>query len=338
LDDRNRQVALAEEARRRLTAWPREHFHYRSGDVQKLVGLLGDLVNELKAAGGQPAFALELSAGPPAPMREAVLPAPGLRESIELALLAATRTDLSEDRVALLRVASSVVGGDRDLGALVARRLAEEVEATEAYAALAAGVRARARHAEARGDVAAVDHLEVELRTRDRQLGARRPAEVRQLVGEIRAARETARANRELLDRYATVRAALIEYELMVRPALSGLDGLKLVLEYVRDMRHVSYERTVVAHGRLVNFERLVARVVPPDALAAVHATLVSAVQMAREACERRRLAAVTNVARTLREASSAAAGALLLIDRSRHDLVQALCLGGRVPTCGRVQ
>jgi hypothetical protein len=46
---------------------------------------------------------------------------------------------------------------------------------------------------------------------------------------------------------------------------------------------------------------------------------------MAREACERRRLAVITNKTQTAREASSAAAGALLLAGAVQADLVTGL-------------
>ena len=67
----------------------------------------------------------------------------------------------------------------------------------------------------------------------------------------------------------------------------------------------------------------------------AIHATLISALRMAVEATARRREAAATNAMATMRAASSAAAGALLLGDRARADLVNSLCLGAHTGNCG---
>ena len=59
--------------------------------------------------------------------------------------------------------------------------------------------------------------------------------------------------------------------------------------------------------------------------MADVHATLESAVHMAGAAADRRRTAVITNAVAVAREASSAAAGALILLDRARADLAQLL-------------
>jgi hypothetical protein len=109
---------------------------------------------------------------------------------------------------------------------------------------------------------------------------------------------------------------------------------LRSVLQHFRDSRPVSFERTVAAHDRLDRLVLQLESVHPPDEASGVHATLVSALRMAVEACLKRREAAATNAMPTLRAASSAAAGALLLGDRARTDLVDSLCLGGRVSTC----
>jgi hypothetical protein len=335
LPDRRRQLGFAEELRARLVAWPRAHFFYRADDVEKLAGLVSDVINELKTAVGEKTFSLELSAGPSVPAREALLPLPRRREAIELSLSASVVADIGEDRVAILRAASGATPPeDRELRTAVARRLDEELRAGASYAALARDLRTRARAAVDRGDALSIERLEAELLARDQQLGFRRPQVVQSVVGELRTARTAASARRETLDRYAAVRGRLIEYELAVRPALSALDGLRSILQQFRDSRPVSFERTVAAYDRLDRLRLQIESVRPPDEASGVHATLVSALRMAVEACLKRREAAATNAMPTIRAASSAAAGALLLGDRARTDLVDSLCLGGRVSTC----
>jgi hypothetical protein len=356
LDNRPLQILMAELVRQRLLAWPKEHHYYRAADVEKLAGLVGDVVNELKPP-GERTFALELSAGPAEPVRETLLPAPSLREAIELSLSASAVADVEEDRLGVLRVASSIVPADDPaLRGLVLNRLDQEREATVAYGALAADIRTRSRAATAAGDAPAFDRLETELIGRDRQLESRRPGTTRQLLQELRLARSAIPLRPEiparpdvavLLDaprppdmpiRPAGVRQRLLAYERAVRPGLSALDGLRSVLEYFRDRRQVSFERTVAAQQRLERLRAAIELVAPPPEVAAVHSTLVSALRMASEACALRREAAATNAAHTFREASSAAAGALLLADRSRSDLVEILCLGGRVATCAQAR
>jgi hypothetical protein len=336
LPDRKRQLGMAEELRERLLDWPRAHFFYRADDVEKLAGLVSDVINELKTAVGEKAFAFELSAGPPVPERESLLPLPRRREALELSLSASAAADIGEDRVAILRAASELApADDPKLAAAVKRRLDEELRAGAAYATLASDLRKRARASVDRGDAPSIDRLEKELLARDQQLGFRRPQVVQSLVSELGNARTAALERRETLARYAAVRGRLIDYEMAVRPAFSALDGLRPVLEHVRDARPLAFERIVAAHNRLERVRGQIESVQPPDETGGIHATLVSALRMAIEACLKRREAAATTAMPTMRAASSAAAGALLLADRARTDLVDSLCLGGRVSTCG---
>ena len=326
--DRRARLQLAEEARQRLLTWSREHYQYRENDVRELIELFEALVNELRAESGEKAFSFDLVAGQGSAVREVLLPAPSPRESIALALVAARAADIAEERLAILRAAATAAGAapaTADLAARIAAELGQESRATTAYAALATDITARAADALRRADVPAIERLRAELDQRDRQLGGRRPQQVAELVKELQAKLEATRAHRLALDHYAYVRASLLAYERRIRPALSGLDGLRPVLQYIRDMRSMAFERLETAITRLEGFGRDADAVVPPADLESAHATLVSAIRMAREAVSRRRLAVITNNVTADREASAAAAGALLLVDRTRENLVAGL-------------
>jgi hypothetical protein len=335
VQDRKLQLLMADQLRLGLVAWPRNHFFYRANDIEKLVGLVGDVINELKVAVGEKTFVLELTAGPPTPRREPLLVAPRLRESITLSLSASSVADIGEERLAILKSAASITPAeDRELAGTVARRLELEMSAERSYAALAADIRKRAQAAETAGNAPAIDRLQTELIGRDQQFGFRRPKTVQDLIEELRIARTSALARKDVLDKYAAVRRRLLDYETAVRPALSALDGLRTVLQYYRELRAVSFERTVAAGERFERLRGNLEGVVPPPEASAIHATLVSALRMAIEATVRRREAAATNSMPTMRAASSAAAGALLLGDRARDDLVNNLCLGSRAANC----
>jgi hypothetical protein len=127
------------------------------------------------------------------------------------------------------------------------------------------------------------------------------------------------------LDHYAYVKRSLLAYERATRPALASLQTLTPVLEAIRDMQGVPYERLEEAESRLRLVEKDLGRLSPPQDLAAVHSTFMSTLAMARQACISRRQAVVTNNVQTAREASSAAAGALLLVTQARQDLVTGL-------------
>jgi hypothetical protein len=106
---------------------------------------------------------------------------------------------------------------------------------------------------------------------------------------------------------------------------MSGFDGMRPMLEAIRDMRGTPFERLTIAYERLRAFAADLARVTPPTDLADVHATLSSSVHMAVEACERRRRAVIVASLADARDASSAAAGAVLLADQARQSLVRRL-------------
>ncbi|MEO8070122.1 MAG: hypothetical protein ABI652_01875, partial [Acidobacteriota bacterium] len=322
--DRRAQLQMVEQARRRLLSWSQQNFHYREKDVQELVSLFDELVSEMRVAAGESAFAIDLIAASTMPRREALLGDPTLRESVAAALAAALAADVGEERVAILRAAAAAVANDAtaaDLRDTVNRQLAIELQANTAYDTLARDLTRRADAAMKLSDVAAMTQLTSELAERDRQLGFRRPETVRSLMQQLQTKLEAARVQRLSVEHYAYVRRLMVDYEKQIRPALTALDGLTPVLEYIRDMRSMAFDRVENATIRLSSFVTSASALAVPDDLSNVHATIVSALQMAREATVRRRLAIVTNNTVTDREASSAAAGALLLAAQARRDL-----------------
>ena len=77
---------------------------------------------------------------------------------------------------------------------------------------------------------------------------------------------------------------------------------------------------TVAGH-RLVEAGAVAALLSPPDELRASHDTLVSAVQLMQAAVGTRRTAMQTSDIEAARNASAAAAGALLLVGRARDEI-----------------
>jgi hypothetical protein len=326
--DPKRRLALAVEARRRLISWSTANHGYRAADVQELAGLFDEVIAELGAKAGESRFAVDLASGPVVPAREALLPSPGLRESIELALAAAGAADVGTERTAILRAALVVVTdapNAEDLRAAVRRRLDEETAADRAYAQLSADVTTRADAATARADVRSLDALRREVGDRDFALGLRRPQEVHALVDRLDAALVTARARRLALDHYTAARPTFLAYELAVRPVFVGLDGLDPILEAMRDMTGPGLTWLMRADQRLIRLSDELRGVTPPPDLQGVQATLISAVQMALQACAKRRQVLIAPDLAISRDGSAAAAGAQLLAAQARQDLLQAL-------------
>lgn len=326
--DPKTRLAIAEDARKKLLDWSKGSYGYRAADVQELTGLFDQVIAELRAAAGESRFAVDLSMGPAATTHEPLMATPSLRESIELALATVAATDDASGREAILNTVLSASASAKDVDDLradAARRLADERAADAAYAALSADLLARADAAAKQGDVRGVIAIQQGVAARDRLLGLRRPSEIETLTHALDSTLELARSRRLTLDHYSMMRGTLLAYERQVRPALSALDGLKPIFEAIRDMTGPGYEWLVKADTRLQSLVPMMSGLNVPKELADVHATLTSAIAMAAEACSRRKLAVAANDMPLAKEASSAAAGALLLAAQGRQELLARL-------------
>ena len=328
VEDPKKRLELAEDAKRRLMSWSAGTYGYRAADVRELAGLFDEVIAELRAAAGQRQFNVEVRSGPGDTPAEPLMGAPTLAESVALALEAARAADGEDDRLAILRAAEALGGAAAlppDVHSMVRRELESEARATASYASLFAALRARASEAKKRGDVAGVEAAIGDLRAGDEALGGRRRQSVNAVAGELASVLDATRTYRAALDRYAVMRGSLLHYERTVRPVMSGFDGLAPVFNALRDLRYTTYERLVRAGTKLTAFRAALAEIQAPGDLADVHATLDSALKMADYACARRRLALALVSEAIDREASSAAAGALMLAARAREQLVARL-------------
>ena len=324
--DPKKRLELALEARRRLLSWSDGTYGYRAREVRELTRLFDEAIFELRAAAGERQFALDLQSDT-VPIAEPLMATPTLAESIQLAIAAAGAAD-EGDRLAILRTASALVSSDpaaAELHARVTREIELESKAGAAYAELAADARAKAGEARQRGDAEAVAKTIETLRARDQALGGRRPQLMSTLFAELEAALTSVRTHRAALERYAVIRRSLLQYEREIRPVMSGFDGLAPILLAVRDMKFTAYERLERAGVRLKDMIETLSGVTTPPDLVDVHATLLSALRMADHGCAKRRLAVAIRSEAVSEEASSAAAGAMLLAAQAREQLVARL-------------
>ena len=328
VQDPKKRLELALDAKKRLMTWADGTYGYRAGDVRVLTNLFDEVINELRVAAGEKQFALDLRVGQSDFDPEPLLPAPTLQECIAMALAAAMATDSVDERLAVLNAAVEAAGDD-PAAAAVRESLAREVDiekrATSAYETMLNDVRAEAEAARRKGDVAGIERAMSTLAARDRELGARRAPIVSALATELNAMLEATRTYQARLERYAKVRGALLAYERRVRPMMTGFDGLLQVLEALRDTRYTSYERLERSSVRLAGYQSAIAGVEPPEDLVDVHASLISAMQMADHAVARRKRGVSTGTWGMDTEASSAAAGALMLGQLAREQLVVRL-------------
>jgi len=332
--DNARRLGIALEARRRLAEWPSRHYNYRSADVQQILQLVDDAISDFRAAAGAQQFDLALHAvvAPPPPPR--LLAAPTVEQAATAALALADATEEAGDRISLLEAIARTLGQTVDrlskashkrLSSAVESRLAEEQAVDLSYARMASQVAAHSKSAASRADVRGVERALASVPGRDRQLGRKRPDRVAAILATVQVDLDAARRLRLARDQWALKSVAYRSYKRAVEAPLADL---MLMARGLDDIKRLAGPTTPV-------LSRLMARaaaairgfglVVPPADLAPIHALMVSAAQLASQAVSVRQDAVATGAMERAWQASSAAAGALMLLDRARADLERAL-------------
>jgi len=332
--DPAKRLEIVARARKTLAGWPETHYNYRRAEVLQMLSLLDEAIADLQAATGRGQFTLSLSAfaDPPA-IVEPLLPPPTPKEAIEQVLAAARVTDSAAERVSLLSSAVTAIDRDRTTlppewaGATRAETEAAvkaEVRLDRAYQMLTTRTMAVANRRARLADVRGLERLVRTIPQHDAALGARRPDAVNALVTAVEAKLDAARQLRLARDRFAMRAAVLARYRVAVGTPLALFAQLKPALEAVKALSG-STPVTLAAMDRTVGrILKLANAIVPPEEAVTAHALLVSAVQLAGNAAQIRREATMAGDMARAWDASSAAAGALMLGARARAD-IQAL-------------
>lgn len=334
ITDPQERLARAELARRTLSDWPASHYGYRAVEVREILGMLDEVVTDLRTAAGQPGLNLALVAPPALPPDEPLLPEPTEAEMVEqlvtasqLAATPAERSSLLQTVLGLLDRAATLLP---EAWAAMVRRdatatLAEERRLDEAYADLRTRTLTSASRSVARADVRALERLRGAVRTADTRLGARRPEDIAGLLAVVEARIDQARRFQLARDQWELRLPAMRRYRRAVDDTLRTAERHTPALEDVRAQAGPPATRL----GSLIEGWRRdglrLDRLSPPEALAPVHALVRTAWSMAEQAYTLRLQAASANDPGRAQQASSAAAGALMLFARARADLDAAL-------------
>lgn len=328
--DPTTQLNLAIEARHRLASWPRDHYGYRADDVRQILGLLDETISTMRAAAGETAFSLDLVADfePPAP--SPVLPDPTPAESIAQALAVAKVTDVAADRESLLRSVVAAIDDPRNdapaAWAKSTRRWAvwmvgEETRTDKVYAQLASTMLKRGTDAAAAADVRGVEKAIDAVRHRDADMGGHRPDAVNGLLTELQTQLDAARRLRLARDRWQERVGSLLAYRKAVAPVLATLDGAQRNLDDIKVLAGSDAAMLLSLGDRLNDSSRMLSAVSVPDELKPAHELLVSAVTLADNAVKIRRQAALSGELKSAWDASSAAAGSMMLFAKAREDM-----------------
>jgi hypothetical protein len=326
--DPARRLAMAVEARGNLARWPAENFGYRATDVAQLVGLLDEVISELRVAAGQSSFDLSLVANvtPTAPAE--LLPTPSFRDTMEQAVAAAAVTTEPAERVSLLRAVATALhdpaltgGWAAALNARVSSELAAELRIDKSYGDLASSTIATATARAARGDVTGVQLLVPVVLKADDRLGRRRPRETAALLALLDLRLDEARRLRLAQDAWIVRQELFRTYRATISAALVEMRRLTPSLESIRQLSGPAPGLLPRLEQRLVMAKQQWAAITPPPELQSAHDLFAAAFQMARRAVSGRRNAVLSGDMKLAWEASSAAAGAQMLLERAGQEL-----------------
>ncbi|MGH9409060.1 MAG: hypothetical protein ACRD1V_06365 [Vicinamibacterales bacterium] len=324
--DPARQVAMATEARQNVMKWVADHYGYRAPDVAQMATTFDDAIARAQTAAGVQHFDLALVANMAEPPSVPLMPAPTLQQSIEQALKATTLVRDSAEREAALRALRDSLADRADTwaaGALadVKRRLASEERTDRAYNNLTTYVVAAADRDVQAGRVLSVERLVTSTLRADDRLGRSRPGELTALLTLLDLRLEAARRVRLERDHWAARLQALRQYRAAVSKPLAAIDDSRPSLEAIRRLAGPSRAHLIEASAALAAADSEAAGIeVPPEA-AAVQSLLTNVVQLAARSVAARTAAIESGDMQTAWQASSAAAGALLLLDRVHSDL-----------------
>ena len=329
--DPTKRLAIVERARKALGEWPANHYNYRSAEVRQMVILLDEAIADLRAASGGERFALDFSAfAELPPIREPLLMAPTPQEAIQQTLAAAQLSDSPAERTSLLAVAVERLErsgtslpadwADATLAATKAQ-ITTELALDRTYQTLTTRMLGLAQHRAKSADVRGLQRLLERIRQRDAALGSRRPDTVLALVQAVEAHLDAARQLRLARDRWALRAPELRKYRLEISGSIDLFARLKPALEDIKSLSGSTPLALVTIRIVVSQIVKRVSTIEPPDELKAAHALLVSAAQLADNAALIRREATLAGDIARAWDASSAAAGALMLGARARTDM-----------------
>ncbi|MCA1586510.1 MAG: hypothetical protein LC791_17630, partial [Acidobacteria bacterium] len=274
--DPQQRLTIAERARRTLADWPASHFGYRDRDVREIIGMLDEIIAEMRAAAGLSRFDFALTASMAPQTPEALLPPPDRMDTIEQLMAVAAMTETPAERVSVLQTVVSLL--DRAVGALptawaaairrtASGHLAEEQRIDRAYSKVRTRTLETATRLAAGADVRGLERLRSSLTPRDAALVKRRPSEMAALVATVDAQLDAARRLRLARDQWQLRAAGQQAYRRALAGPLETLTGASANLEDIRVMAGPAPRALTRLSARLSGGSARLERLVPPAEL-----------------------------------------------------------------------
>jgi hypothetical protein len=332
--DRAQALEVALRARATLAEWPRQHFGYRQRDVREILAFLDEAISDLRVATGTTAFDLALVADTPDIVLEPLETMPSLLEQIDQAFRVAELTERSSERMALFQTALLLldeagtlirpIEAER-LRRLATSRIREEKDIDKRYGDWSRQLINAANKGAERARVNDVQRVLDRIPRDDRRFGHRRPEIVQAVHASVQSRLEAARHLRLLQDRWEIRVSLYHDYQRSVGAQMLQLTKIQPALEAIRRLDGPTPESLVALQARLGGGAEWLERVRPPMDLEPAHSMLIGAWRFAESAVKGRYEAARAGSVNTAWEASSAAAGSLLLLSRVQQEIRQLL-------------
>jgi hypothetical protein len=320
----------AQQARQTLVNWPAAHYGYREGDVREVVSLLDEAISSLRASAGLSEFAVSLVATPEATGFEPLSGMPTLREQIDQTFHVAALTVRVPDRVALLQQALALLNeaglSIPPVDSLRLRRQAEdqihaETVIDQRYALLSRRLLTSATNAAGEARIVDVERVLNQVQKEDARLGGRRPEVIEALSTSIQLQLENARHLRLMRDQWLIRRTTYRQYQRAVGAQLLELVKIQPSLEAIRRLAGPAPSTLVSLRGHLDGGAERLKRLTVAEDLRATHELLVGAWRFAETAVDTRYDAVSSGNVTIAWQASSSAAGALLMVARVQQDI-----------------
>ena len=322
-----RKIEMATEARQNVMRWASEHYGYRAQDVARLATMFDDVISEARAAAGLPGLSLALVANMAAPPSTPLMPAPTLEETVADGLRASTLIASAAERESALRSLQQTLQDAPAAAWVDAARekvnaaLAADERIDASYAALRKRAIQQADRDARAGSVMSLQQLIARALRDDDRIGQRRPEEMASLLALLDARLDSARRVRLARDHWAMRASVLRRYREAVSLPLATLTAWRGSLEAIQNLAGPSTLRLARLSSAIEAATAQLAAIDAPPEAAEVHGLLRTVLQLAARAAQMREQAIANGDMQTAWQASSAAAGALLMIDKVNEDL-----------------
>jgi hypothetical protein len=156
---------------------------------------------------------------------------------------------------------------------------------------------------------------------RDAELGRGRPEVINALLADVHAKLDAARRLQLARDQWKERVRSFRAYQKAVGPVLSTLEAAQRRLDDIKRLAGSEAGTLLSLSAHIADGSRRLAVIAAPDELKTAHAMLVSALNLAENAIRNRRQAVVSGELSSAWDASSAAAGSMMLFTRAREEM-----------------